>query len=86
VKFEVARCWGQCPTQAEGRLADGRPFFFHARHGEWTVSVGPQGAPSDGDWIGLVVYDIASGEDPTGGWLGRQQVDAILDDVLGGPI
>jgi hypothetical protein len=82
----VSQCWGQGPTQAAGRLADGRPFFFRARHGEWTVSIGPKGAPSDGDWIGLVVYDIASGDDPTGRRLGTQQVEAILDDVLGGLI
>jgi hypothetical protein len=74
---------GASPTQVEGRLADGRPFYFRARHGEWTVSVGPKGAPSYGDWIGLVVYDIASGENPTGGWLGRQRAEGILDDVLG---
>ena len=39
-----ARCWGASLTQAEGRLADGRPFYFRARRGEWTVSVGPKGA------------------------------------------
>jgi hypothetical protein len=32
------------------------------------------------------VYDIASGDDPTGRRLGTQQVEAILDDVLGGLI
>jgi hypothetical protein len=45
-----------------------------------------EGRESDGDSIGLVVYDIASGEDTTGGWLGRQRAEGILDDVLGGLI
>lgn len=29
---------GSCPTQADGELY-GYPFYFRARHGEWTLDV-----------------------------------------------
>lgn len=36
--LEIADLGGQVPVQAEGRIA-GRPFYFRARHDEWSFAV-----------------------------------------------
>jgi hypothetical protein len=47
VTYHLDRIGGSCPAQASGRLGDGRPFYFRARHGRWDLSVGPAGATDD---------------------------------------
>jgi hypothetical protein len=81
--FHVESIGGACPTQATGLCADGRPFYFRAKYGEWTLSVGPEGADTDGDWIGIIAWDRASGSDPTQGRMADQDVLAILRAHLG---
>lgn len=79
--YTIDSLGGACPTQAEGRTDDDRPFYFRARHGEWTLSVGDVGAPIDS------VYDFdgnrAEGDDPSGGFMEWDDVLPILDAHLG---
>jgi hypothetical protein len=73
-----------------GHLADERPFYFRARHGEWSLEVGPPGANADDDWHGFVrpgtqnlVWAIAVGEDPTMGYMPEGTVRELLEEHLG---
>lgn len=79
VKFIVERLGGHCPAQADGHLDDGRPFYFGARGGDWSIFIGPQGAATDGDWVGLAEYLFAVGDDPTGGRMTEDQIRATLE-------
>jgi len=82
VDFTVDRIGGACPTQAEGRLADGRPFYFGARGGDWSVFVGPSGSDAGGEWIGLAAHLFAVGDDPTEGRMSDSEVGAVLESVF----
>jgi hypothetical protein len=82
VDFTVDRISGACPTQAEGRLADGRPFYFRARGGDWSVFVGPSGSDAGGEWIGLAAHLFAVGDDPTEGRMTDSEVGAVLESVF----
>lgn len=62
---------GVCPTQAEGVWVDGERFYFRARHGWWTLQVGPEDAVEG--------REIACGEDETRGAMSDAAVIAILD-------
>lgn len=71
---------GACPTQAEGETADGREFYFRARHGKWSLQVAAapgQDAIEDGPVV-------AAGDDPSGGFMTDEDVMSILDAALGG--
>lgn len=37
--IEIEMIGGNCPVQAEG-LIDGQPFYFRARGGSWSLSIG----------------------------------------------
>lgn len=85
--YTVESIGGACPTQAEGRTPDDRPYYFRARHGEWTLRVGEPGWPTclldwpdDGDGT----Y-VDSGDDDTHGWMENPAVLAILDRNFGSP-
>lgn len=85
--YTVDELGGACPTQATGHLADGRPFYFRARHGEWTLHVGPVGASDAddfrGNWIIEDACEVASGDDDTNGYMNDAEVRAILDANFG---
>jgi hypothetical protein len=81
-RFSIDALGGECPTQAWGRLDDGRPFYFRARHGEWDLEIGPIGADTDGSWIGELRWVVARGIDPTGGRMPDEDVRAILIEYL----
>ena len=66
-----------CPTQADGRLADGRLWYFRARSGGWRIDVGD--APGD-DPIGNTRHE---GDDPSGGWMPGPEVVRLLETHLG---
>ena len=90
VEFTIDWLGGACPAQAVGRLADDRPFYFRARHGEWTLEVGPPGADADDDWPVSVrpgtqdlVWAVAVGEDPTMGYMPEDTVRELLEEHLG---
>ncbi|MGW4718906.1 hypothetical protein [Nocardia sp. NPDC004260] len=77
------RYYGMCPTQLEGRAADGRPFYFRARHNSWVLRVG---APTDpDDYLGWHSHAevIAEGDDPTGGCMDPEEVDRLVTAHLG---
>lgn len=66
--------YGSCPTQLSGITFDGVPFYFRARHGIWELW-----AP----WGNTDEVLVASGEDPTGGFMHADDVDAIVTRELG---
>lgn len=76
------------PTQAEGRTADDRPWYFRARHGEWTLEVGDYGWPTPLlEWPdnGAVLSGeliVAKGDDPTHGQMDEDDVHAVLTEHL----
>lgn len=84
--FVVDSIGGGCPTQADGRTSDDRPFYFRARHGEWALKLGNVGAPTCYvDWPDDGKTLVAEGDDPSGGFMDVDDVLAILDTHLGGP-
>ncbi len=66
-----------CPTQAEGRLTDGRRWYFRARSFGWRIDIGD--AP-DEDPIGKTKHE---GDDPSGGWMPGPEVVRLLELHLG---
>ena len=85
--YTIVSLGGACPTQAEGLTADGRPYYFRARHGDWTLEVGEVGWPVDyGKWPhdrqNWRQHEVASGDDPSNGWMEDSDVLAILDEHL----
>jgi hypothetical protein len=66
---------GYCPAQAEGTV-NGIPFYFRARGGTWTLSIGED--PVDiccGDKDGYHAW----GNDDSYGWMDVDNVKAILN-------
>ena len=41
---------GTCPSQWEGRLADGRPIYIRFRWGELSIRLGESGADFENAW------------------------------------
>ena len=72
--YTITSIGGACPTQAEGVWIDGNPYYFRARHGDWSLKVAesPDGDAVAGRWI-------AGGDDPDHGWMEVDAVLAILD-------
>ena len=73
---------GACPTQAWGRTADGRPFYFRARHGEWALTIGE--APWSEDILEWPVWPepYAKGADKTYGFMDNQDVRLLVCSML----
>jgi hypothetical protein len=85
--YSIDELGGACPTQAIGRTAMGRPYYFRARHGDWTLEVGEPEWPTDyGRWqlapAGWGANLVASGSDPSAGWMEDDEVLPILDEHL----
>jgi hypothetical protein len=81
--YRVDSIGGICPTQSEGMTAFGRPFYFRARHGDWTLEFGGHGDPADlHRWRSEEL--IAEGDDPSQGCMSDEEVLAILDVHCGG--
>ena len=82
--YTIDSIGGACPAQAEGITDEGRPFYFRARHGEWTLDVGEVGWPRYTDWPegSWGTTEVASGDDPSNGWMGEDEVVALLDAHL----
>lgn len=82
--FTVESIGGACPTQADGRTGEDRPFYFRARHGWWALKLGPVGAPTCYvDWPDGVAELIAEGDDPSAGFMEWDDVLVHLDAHLG---
>ena len=74
--LEIETIYGNCPVQAEGRIA-GRPFYFRARCEGWSFSVGeePVGNP---DWGHYADYD---GEPFAAGWIDDDEARAFIEEA-----
>ena len=68
--------FGSMPNQAEGTV-HGKPFYFRARHGGWSLRVAPPGGDP-------VVYGevVANGEDPSAGWWEEKEARDFLTGLL----
>lgn len=80
--YSVDSIGGMCPTQADGLTPGGRPYYFRARHGRWTLDVGQPGWP-----VGLLDWpgdgeQVAAGDDPSHGSMTDDEVLVILDEHL----
>lgn len=66
-----------CPVQADGRLPDGRPWYFRARSGDWSLRVGKPGDEDavGGEWI-------AEGLDPWGGFMPAPEAARRIHNAL----
>lgn len=64
------------PNQFEGRV-DGKPFYFRARHGGWSLQVNsdPDGNGIDGEWV-------LDGLHPHAGWWEKAEAEQFLRGVL----
>lgn len=84
--YSIEELGGACPTQAQGRTVDDRPYYFRARHGTWTLQVGQPGWPTDYcDWPTSWEDDstyVAQGDDESHGWMEDADVLALLDRHL----
>jgi hypothetical protein len=84
--YTIEELGGACPTQAQGRTVDDRPYYFRARHGTWTLQVGQPEWPTEyrywpTRWDDDSTY-VAQGDDDTHGWMEDEAVLAILDRHL----
>jgi hypothetical protein len=61
---------GMMPNQIEGTL-NGKPFYFRARHGGWTLRVSPEDEEV-----------IDSGESPSAGWWSQEEAVAFCKQIL----
>lgn len=66
---------GGYPCQAEGTM-NGCPFYFRARHGEWTLDVVRPGC--DPSWAYEGVLHHAEGDDDKNGYMEPEAAQAIL--------
>lgn len=85
----VLEYWGGfLPTQAWGRTAGDRPFYFRARHGTWILEVGDPGWPTNYlEWPDDCLPSaepFALGDDPSWGTMEQADVEAILARELEG--
>jgi hypothetical protein len=71
--------YGACPVQGEG-VVDGRPWYFRARHDEWSFSVA---AASDGDPVGIRWGDgegfVVEGEHENASWMPYAEAWVLIE-------
>ncbi len=74
--LKIDSCGGVCPTQADGTF-DGNPFYFRARHGDWTLDVV---APGHDPVMPLAEETLfsASGDDESEGYMDPDDVQRLL--------
>lgn len=82
--YTVDSIGGMVPTQAEGTTADGRPFYFRARHGVWRFTVAPAGGTFDDAVAAVQGSRSWHGKDPSFGCMTDPEVREILDRCLAG--
>ena len=64
----ISSIGGYCPCQATGAIY-GNPFYFRARHGEWTIEIARPGE----DPIGNPSLFYLAGDDPDNGYMDNPQ-------------
>ena len=75
MSYSITRCYSSMPNQAEGKL-NGDYFYFRARHGYWTLSVGDTFEDSiDGK-------TLAEGEENRAGWWSEATCLAFVTTLL----
>ena len=80
--FTVRKIGGSCPTQAYGRTAKGRPYYFRFRFNHWTLQVGDVDDADEPDTWLCHADLVAEGEGPNGPE-DRFDGDMESGDVLG---
>lgn len=69
---------GNCPVQAEGTVG-GKKFYFRARYGHWSLSIGDDPVPSP-EWY----YEEEYGTEPfDAGWMSEDEVRAFIAKAVG---
>lgn len=48
-EVHIERIGGLCPVQAEGTIG-GKPFYFRARHQQWSLSIGGADVIMEPEW------------------------------------
>ena len=70
---------GQCPVQSEGTL-DGIPYYFRARHENWSFSVGPDPLMDDIESLNFWVSGLYKDGDPEqAGWMIEEEAKEIIE-------
>lgn len=73
IELTVSEWGGACPFQAEGTI-NGKPFYFRARHGSWTLEVAEVGD----DPVRNATLYYAEGDDETHGFMKQETAAALL--------
>jgi hypothetical protein len=72
----ISSIGGACPCQADGTI-DGNPFYFRARHADWTLDIVKPGKdpvmPTREDRI-----QHFEGDDPWGGYMPPEEAAKII--------
>ena len=71
----TTKYFGMMPNQAEGML-NGKPFYFRARHGSWTLHLTDAAIPSEDGEL------VASGDAHNAGWWTEDQARSFLEALL----
>lgn len=72
---------GVCPVQAEGTI-NGKPFYFRARHGKWSLDIADSTFEAvDASMGGRASLCHAEGKDDTVGYMKDKDVLVILWDT-----
>lgn len=72
--IEIENIGGCCPCQASGKIY-GHPFYFRARHGEWTLDVVANGCNPVLSESPLFHFE---GEDPDNGFMPEYDAMRII--------
>lgn len=66
---------GNCPVQAEGTI-DGKEFYFRARGGHWSLSIGGENVVGEPDWYHEEPY---GDEEFAAGWMTKKEARDFLE-------
>jgi len=74
----IKRIYGNAPVQGEGTIA-GKPFYFRARHGGWSMSIGvgmdkPDADDKDAEWF-------REGEWPNASWMPHEDARKLIEQL-----
>lgn len=70
------------PNQVEGQLDDGRPFYFRARHGGWSLAIGQPGETVDDISLRPDEDCDAVGRMSTAGWWNPEAAERFVRALL----
>ena len=72
----IKRIYGSAPVQGEGTVG-GKPFYFRARHGGWSMSIGigmdkPDAEDKNAEWFKEGDWDNAS-------WMSHEDARMLIE-------